>query len=78
VRLPSPSSTEAVLHDRSTGSDDTIARTHTAANTPTPAALAGTRVNGTWTLLVSDHEAVDEGKLDRWSLTLRRGLRPGG
>jgi subtilisin-like proprotein convertase family protein len=73
VRLRSPSGTEAVLHDRSGGSGDNIARTYTAANTPTLAALAGKPVTGTWTLLVSDHEAVDVGKLNRWSLTLRRG-----
>jgi subtilisin-like proprotein convertase family protein len=73
VRLRSPSGAEAVLHDRSGGSGDNIARTYTAANTPTLATLAGKPVAGTWTLLVSDHDAVDVGKLNRWSLTLRRG-----
>ena len=72
VRLRSPAGTEAVLHDRSGGSGDNIARTYTAATTPALAALAGKPVAGPWTLMVSDHDPVDEGKLNRWSLTIRR------
>ena len=73
VRLRSPAGTEAVLHDRSGGAGDNIARTYTAATTPTLAALVGKPVAGTLDAgLVSDHEAVDVGKLNRWSLTLRR------
>jgi M6 family metalloprotease-like protein len=72
VRLRSPSGTEAVLHDRIGGSNDNIARTYTVANTPSLAALAGQPIAGPWKLLVSDHEAADVGKLNRWSLTIRR------
>ena len=72
VRLRSPAGTEAVLHDRAGGNADNIARTYTAANTPSLAALAGKPVAGAWTLLVSDHEAADVGKLNRWGLTIRR------
>jgi subtilisin-like proprotein convertase family protein len=61
-----------VLHDRAGGSSDNIARTYTAANTPSLAALAGQPIAGPWKLLVSDHEAADVGKLNRWSLTIRR------
>lgn len=72
VRLRSPSGAEAALHDRAGGSGDNIARTYTAATTPPLAALAGQPIAGAWKLLVSDHDALDVGKLNRWSLTLRR------
>jgi M6 family metalloprotease-like protein len=72
VRLRSPAGTEAVLHDRAGGPAQNIARTYTAATTPALAAMAGKPIAGAWTLLVSDHEAVDVGKLNRWSLTIRR------
>ena len=61
-----------VLHDRTGGAADNIARTYTPATTPALAALAGKPIAGTWTLLVSDHEAVDVGKLNRWNVTIRR------
>ena len=71
-RLRSPAGTEALLHDCSGGGADNIARTYTAATTPALAAFAGKPVAGTWTMVVSDHETVDVGKLNRWSLTIRR------
>ena len=72
VRMRAPNGAEAVLHDRAGGSGDNIARTYTAAHTPSLAALAGQAIAGTWKLLVSDHEAIDVGKLNKWTLTLRR------
>jgi subtilisin-like proprotein convertase family protein len=72
VRLRAPNGAEAVLHDRAGGSGDNIARTCTAANTPSLAGLAGQAIAGAWKLLVSDHEAIDVGKLNKWTLTLRR------
>ena len=72
VRLRSPAGTEAVLHDRTGGAADNIARTYTPATTPALAALAGKPIAGAWALLVSDHDAVDVGKLNRWSVTIRR------
>lgn len=72
VRFLSPSGDEVFLHDRTGGSGDNIARTYTIATTPSLAVLVGQPIAGTWKLLVSDHEAVDVGKLNRWSLTLRR------
>jgi M6 family metalloprotease-like protein len=72
VRLRSPAGVEAVLHDREGGSTDNISRTYTATTTPTLASLAGKPIAGSWKLLVSDHEAIDVGKLNRWSLTIRR------
>jgi len=73
VRLKSPSGTEVVLHDRAGGSADNIVRTYTPADTPTLATLAGQPIAGSWKLLVSDHDKVDSGKLNRWKLTIRRG-----
>ena len=58
--------------DRTGGSGHDIARTFTAASAPGLAGLVGQPVAGSWTLLVSDHEAVDIGKLNRWSLVIRR------
>jgi subtilisin-like proprotein convertase family protein len=72
VRLRSPAGNEALLHDRAGGSGDNIGRTYTAASTPPLAALAGQPIAGVWKLLVSDHEAGDVGKLNRWALTIRR------
>jgi subtilisin-like proprotein convertase family protein len=73
VRLRAPSGAEAILHDRTGGSADNIARVYTATDTPSLAALAGQPIAGAWKLLVSDHDAVDTGKLNKWTLTLRRG-----
>jgi subtilisin-like proprotein convertase family protein len=72
VRLVSPSGAQAILHDRAGGSDDNIGRTYTAATTPALGALTGQPIAGIWKLVVSDHAADDVGKLNRWSLTLRR------
>lgn len=72
IRLLSPSGAEAVLHDRTGGSGDNIARTYTLATTPSLAIVVGQPITGDWKLLVSDHDALDVGKLNRWSLTLRR------
>jgi len=72
VRLRAPSGKEALLHDRAGGSSDNLALTWTAANAPALAGLVGEPIAGTWKLLISDHAAIDVGKLNRWSLTLRR------
>jgi M6 family metalloprotease-like protein len=73
VRLRTPAGTEAILHDRTGGSADNIVKTYTAATTPSLAAITGQAINGSWKLIVSDHEALDVGKLNKWSLTIRRG-----
>ena len=72
VRLRAPSGAEVVLHDRAGGSADNISRTFTAATTPALSTLAGLPIAGNWKLMVSDHEAIDVGKLNRWSLVIRR------
>jgi len=71
VRLRAPIGAEVVLHDRAGGSADNIARTYTVANTTALAALAGLPIAVSWKLLVSDHEAVDAGKLNKWIMVLR-------
>lgn len=72
VRLRAPSGAKVVLHDRAGGSSDNIASTYIAATTPALATHAGSAVSGNWKLLISDLEAVDIGKLNRWSLVIRR------
>jgi hypothetical protein len=54
------------------GSADNIVRTYTVATTPALAALAGLAIAGNWKLLVSDHDAIDVGKLNRWGVVIRR------
>jgi subtilisin-like proprotein convertase family protein len=73
VRLRSPAGTDAVLHDRTGGAAANIARVYTPATAPSLAALAGKPIAGAWTLVISDHDSADVGKLNRWSLTIRRG-----
>ena len=74
VTLQSPGGARVDLHHRSGGSADNIMRTFTEDDTPGLAVLRGQPVTGDWKLLVSDHEAADLGKLNRWTLHLfRRG-----
>lgn len=70
VRLIAPSGRTAVLHDRAGGDADNLIRGWNSANTPQLATLIGESVEGDWALVVSDHEARDEGKLNRWSVSL--------
>lgn len=72
VTLESPRGTRVDLHHRSGGSADNIMRTFDEDDTPGLTALHGEPVTGDWTLRVSDHEAADIGKLNRWTLHLFR------
>jgi subtilisin-like proprotein convertase family protein len=74
VRLRAPSGAEVVLHERVGGSTDNITRTYTVASTPALATLAGLAISGSWKLLVSDNDAADVGKLNRWGLVIRRAM----
>jgi subtilisin-like proprotein convertase family protein len=71
VALRAPSGTEVVLHNRTGGSDDSLVRTFTPANTPALNALAGQAVAGTWRLRVVDAEAQDVGKLNSWKVSIK-------
>jgi M6 family metalloprotease-like protein len=72
VTLESPRGTSVPLHHRSGGSADNIMRTFDEEDTPGLTVLRGEPVAGDWKLRVSDHEAADVGKLNRWTLRLFR------
>jgi M6 family metalloprotease-like protein len=71
VSLVSPAGTQVVLHDRLGAQADNIVKTFTRATTPALATLSGQPVAGNWRLRVSDHEAVDVGKLNSWKVTIQ-------
>jgi len=72
VDLIAPSGTRIALHQRSGGDTDNLIKTYTAATTPGFASLRGQPVQGAWRLQVSDLEARDVGKLNRWGLKIER------
>lgn len=72
VGLRSPAGTTVWLHDRSGGSTDNLRVAWSSLSVPSLAALAGQDIGGSWTLLASDHESADVGKLNRWGLRLVR------
>lgn len=72
VTVESPSGKRVDLHQRGGGSADNIIRTFDESDTPGLAALRDESVKGSWKLRVSDHEAADVGKLNRWTLKLFR------
>jgi subtilisin-like proprotein convertase family protein len=70
VTLVSPSGTAVPLHERSGGSADNLIRTYSLATTPALHALDGEGIEGTWRLRVADEAGIDEGKLNRWALSI--------
>ncbi len=70
VKLTSPSGTDVFLHNRSGGSADDIVGNY--PNTLTPAGslsdFEGEPLDGTWTLLVTDHAGQDVGTLNSWGI----------
>ena len=68
VVLESPSAESVVLHDRQGGSSRDIIKTYDLDSYPGLRAFVGDRVQGEWTLSVSDHAGVDTGKLMFWEL----------
>lgn len=70
VVLTSPSSDSVVLHDRAGGSSDNLFAIYNLDSTPQLNAFMGDDVQGDWTLSVSDHAAIDTGKLMFWELEL--------
>jgi subtilisin-like proprotein convertase family protein/subtilisin family serine protease len=74
VTLTSPVGTGVVLHDRSGGNADNIIKTYTPATTSGLAALRGQPVQGAWRLRITDLEAKDIGKLNRWALQIERDV----
>lgn len=74
VELISPDNTAVRLHERTGGSADNIIKTYNMTNTSSLQILRGVGVSGDWRLKVSDHAGLDQGKLNRWALTLEQGL----
>lgn len=72
VTLESPHGTRVDLHHRGGGSADNIIRSFDEQDTPGLSTFRGEDVQGSWKLRVSDHEAADIGKLNRWTLKLFR------
>jgi subtilisin-like proprotein convertase family protein/subtilisin family serine protease len=72
VTLVSPAGASVALHQREGGSNDNIIRTYTMATTPGLQSLRGQNIGGVWRLKVSDLEAIDNGKLNRWGLRFVR------
>ncbi len=70
VVLSSPAGESVVLHDRAGGSSRDITETYTLESHPGLSVFVGDEVSGNWTLSVSDHAAVDTGKLMFWELEL--------
>jgi len=70
VVLNSPSGESVVLHDRQGGSRHDLLETYNFDSYPQLITFAGDRVQGDWTLSVSDHARVDTGKLMFWELEL--------
>ena len=70
VKLVSPAGEEAVLHERSGGSEDDIIEEYTDKDTPALLTFMGDTVQGEWNLVVSDHARADEGTLDSWGFTM--------
>jgi subtilisin-like proprotein convertase family protein len=72
VALISPSGQRIDLHNRTDGSADNIVTTYTLASTPALNTVVGQRIQGAWTLHVSDHAGQDIGKLNRWQLKITK------
>ena len=69
VQLVAPDGTARTLHDRAGRSSDNITETYEVD-------LAGTEINGNWTMRLHDNYDADEGTLNSWSLTLGVGVDP--
>jgi subtilisin-like proprotein convertase family protein len=74
VSLISPQSTKVDLHHRLGGSADNIIKTYTLQTTTDLQKLVGESMQGQWKLKVVDLAGQDLGKLNHWSLKLRRKL----
>lgn len=71
VTLVSPVGTVVALHSRTGGTQDNLIATYTSITAAELQPLRGQAVQGAWKLRVTDLEAVDIGKLNRWALKIR-------
>lgn len=68
VELMSPSGRRAVLQSRQGGSKDDVVRTLDSEVSSALSPLLGQPSLGAWILRISDLDAVDEGRLKRWTI----------
>ncbi len=68
VTLVSPAGSAVTLHNRAGGTQDNLIASYSSAANPALQALRGQATQGNWKLRVSDLEAVDIGKLNRWGI----------
>jgi subtilisin-like proprotein convertase family protein len=72
VTLVSPAGTSVALHQRTGGSADNIIKTYTPVNVPQLQTVRGQPIQGGWRLKIADLEGADVGKLNSWSLKIKR------
>jgi subtilisin-like proprotein convertase family protein len=72
VSLIAPNGSRIALHERSGGDADNLIKTYTTMTTSGLASLRGQPVQGAWRLRVTDLEARDTGKLNRWGVKISR------
>ncbi|MFZ1983472.1 MAG: M6 family metalloprotease domain-containing protein [Desulfatitalea sp.] len=70
VSLVAPSGTTIVLHDRQGGGGDNLVQNFDLATTPALRELLHQSIQGPWTLWVQDAAPADQGRLNRWVLTI--------
>ncbi len=70
VELVAPSGQQAILHNRTGGSQDNLITTYDSISTPTLAISVGQSIEGNWLLRVTDLAGRDIGKLNKWSVEL--------
>lgn len=70
VALTSPLNETVVLHDRQGGSSNDLLAIYNLESSPRLNAFVGDDVRGDWMLSVSDHAAMDTGRLIFWELEL--------
>lgn len=73
VTLIAPDGTSVLLHNRTGGTMDNLITLYPDVTTPAQdlAALAGTEINGNWTLRVEDLAGGDTGVFNSWSLEIQ-------
>ncbi|MDJ0507843.1 MAG: S8 family serine peptidase [Crocosphaera sp.] len=74
VSLISPQNTKVDLHSRSGGSEDNLIKDYTLQTTPGLQQLIGESTQGNWKLMVADVAGLDLGKLNHWSLKIKRQI----
>lgn len=72
VTLVSPAGTSVTLHNRAGASADNLIKTYAPTTLPALQSVRGEPLQGAWKLKIADLEAVDVGKLNRWTLKIMR------